>query len=76
MGVPVRTGDIKNAYFQGMKLTRIVLMRQPRGGLPDDSVKYNSTDHTNDDYLLAQVPIYGTGDASRGWWTKAEDGSG
>ena len=59
--------DVK---LKNMKLTRIMLMRQPRGGLPDDNIIYDSTDHSNDDYLLAQVPIYGTGDAGRGWWKK------
>ena len=56
----IRSGDIKNAYFQGEKLTMILLFRQPRGGLPDENVK-------PDDYLLAHVPIYGTKDAGRGF---------
>ena len=33
-GVPVQGSDIKNAYFQALPIDRIVLMRQPRGGLP------------------------------------------
>ena len=69
-GSDLRTGDIKNADFQGMKLTRILLMRQPRGGLPDPEVKYDRYNPEHNDYLLAQVPIYGTGDAGRGWWKK------
>ena len=59
----IKKGDISNAYFQGEKLIRKLLLRQPKGGLQDDSVR-------PDDRLLAQVPIYGTRDAGRGFWKR------
>ena len=31
----VKSGDITNAYFQGCPLERLILMRQPPGGVPD-----------------------------------------
>ena len=68
--VRVKAGDIKNAYFQGMKLARILLMRQPRGGIPDHEIKFYGGNHEDNDYLLAQVPIYGTTDAGRAFWKK------
>ena len=33
-GVPVESSAIRNAYFQAEPIDRIVLMRQPCGGLP------------------------------------------
>jgi hypothetical protein len=51
----IRSGDIENVDFQGMKLTRMLLVTQPGGGLPDAEVKPT-------DYLLAQVLIYRTTD--------------
>ena len=57
----IKSGDLENAYFIGMKLTRKLLLRQPKGGLP--GLLY-------DDRLLAKVPIYGTRDAGRGFWKK------
>ena len=33
-GVPVESSDIRNAYFQAEPIDRVVLMRQPSGGLP------------------------------------------
>ena len=33
-GVPLFSSDIKNTYFQAMPIDRIVIMRQPQGGLP------------------------------------------
>ena len=57
----IKCGDLENAYFNGMKMTRVLLLRQPKGGLP-------GMNHT--DRLLAKVPIYGTQDAGRGFWRK------
>ena len=57
----VKSGDLENAYFCGMKMSRKLLLRQPKGGLPglDSDVR-----------LLANVPIYGTRDAGRGFWKR------
>ena len=59
----VKSGDLDHGYFQGEKLTRPLVLRQPRGGLPDEHI--NATDK-----MLALVPIYGTKDAGRGLWKK------
>ena len=49
--------DLSNAYFQGEKMDRLLLLRPPRGGLPG---------MRDGDYMIAaNVPIYGTGDAGR-----------
>ena len=55
--------DITNAYFHGMILDRLMLLRLPRGGLPDESVPAGAM-------ILARVPIYGTRDAGRRIWAK------
>ena len=49
--VKMKTGDIVNAYFHGGKLTRTLLMRQPRGGVPDP--EWDPTD-----LMPVVVPIY------------------
>ena len=59
----VKSGDITNAYFQGCPLERLILMRQPPGGVPD-------VDVSADTMFVARVPIYGTCDAGRGFWKK------
>ena len=59
----IKSGDVENAYFQGEKPTRPLLLRQPKGGIPDDDVN-------DEDYLLALVPIYGTKDAGRSFWKR------
>ena len=55
----VRSLDAKNAYLQGEKIERDLFMQLPAGGIP--GVPAGSV-------LKANVPIYGTGDACRGWW--------
>jgi len=60
-GLKVRSADTTNAYFQGQELDRILLFKQPPGGLPDPELP-------PDAHLLARVPIYGTRDAGRGFW--------
>ena len=35
----IKKGDISSAYFQREKLTRKLLLRQPKGGLQEDSVR-------------------------------------
>ena len=47
----VKSGDITNAYFQGCPLERLILMRQPPGGVPD-------VDVSADTMFVARVPIY------------------
>ena len=53
----LKCADLSNAYFQGEKMDRLLLLRPPRGGLPGEG--------DNDYMLAANVPIYGTGDAGR-----------
>ena len=50
----VMCGDLESAYFTGERMSRVLLMRQPRSGLP--GIK-------PDDRLLARVPVYGTDSA-------------
>eukprot|EP00439_Symbiodinium_sp_Y106_P002780 s7959_g1.t1 len=53
--------DISSAYFQASPLERVLLMRQPSGGLPDVP---------EDAMLLCRLPIYGTMDAGRGFYNR------
>jgi hypothetical protein len=62
--LPVKTGDITNAYFQGKMLMRLLVFRQPKGGLP--GVPEGAC-------LVARVPVYGTRDAGRGFWKTLRD---
>ena len=55
--------DAKNAYLQGDAIERDLYLRLPQGGLP--GVAPGSL-------LKANVPIYGTGDAARGFWLKMQ----
>ena len=57
----VRCGDLESAYLTGEGMSRVLLLRQPRSGLPGLKP---------DDRLLALVPVYGTQDAARGFWIK------
>ena len=54
-------GDLESAYFTGERMSRVLLLRQPRSGLPGLKP---------DDRLLARIPVYGTQDAGRGFWEK------
>ena len=54
-------GDLESAYFSGERMSRVLLLRQPRSGLPVLKP---------DDRLLARVPVYGTQDARRGFWKR------
>ena len=60
-GVPPQSSDIRNAYFQALPIDRIVIMRQPSGGLPGVDPEA---------YLLIRVPVYGLCDSGRGFWKK------
>ena len=62
----VMSGGITNAYFQGCPLERLILMRQPLGGVPD-------ADISADTMFVARVPDYGTCDAGRSFWKKNYD---
>ena len=59
----IKSGDITNAYFQGCSLERLILIRQPPGGVPE-------VDTNADTMFVARVPIYGICDAGRGSWKK------
>ena len=59
----VKSGDITNAYFQGCPLERLILMKQPPGGVPDVGI-------SADTMFVARVPIFGTCDAGRDFWKK------
>ena len=62
-GVPIESSDIKNAYFQATPIDRVVLMRQPSGGLPGLEP---------DAMLIIRVPVYGLCDSGRGFWKKVD----
>ena len=47
----VKSGDITNAHFQGCPLERLLLMRQPPGGVPD-------VDISADTMFVARVPRF------------------
>ena len=53
--------DISSAYFQASPLERVLLMRQPSGGLPGVPEAA---------MLLCRLPIYGTIDAGRGFYNR------
>ena len=57
----LRCGDITSAYFQASPLERVLIMRQPTGGLPDVP---------EEAMLLCRLPIYGTVDAGRGFYNR------
>ena len=63
-GLDLWTADISNAYFQGEELDRLLLLEPPPGGLPDPDYADGET------MILARVPIYGTEDAGRKFWTR------
>ena len=62
--VRLKVGDISNAFFQGKEMDRGLLIRPPKGGLPDPEYADGET------MILARVPIYGTTDAGRKFWER------
>ena len=62
-GLKICSGDLDHGYFQGERLSKPLLLKPPKGGLPDSSIQES-------DRLLAFVPIYGTKDAGRGLWRR------
>ena len=61
----LKGSDVTNAYFQAKPLTRLLLMRQPTGGLGDPEVPAEAC-------LLCRVPIYGSIDAGRGFYLRMD----
>ena len=61
----LKGSDVTNAYFQANPLTRLLLMRQPTGGLGDPDVPAEAC-------LLCRVPIYGSIDAGRGFYLRMD----
>ena len=57
-GLTLHSADITSAYFQATPLDRVVIMRQPRSGLPDMDPSV---------MLLVRVPVYGLCDSGRGF---------
>eukprot|EP00439_Symbiodinium_sp_Y106_P032208 s2743_g3.t2 len=57
----LRCGDISSAYFQSEPLERVIIMKQPRGGLPGVPPEA---------VLLCRLPVYGTMDAGRGFYAR------
>ena len=64
-GLRLKGSDVTNAYFQAKPLTRLLLMRQPAGGLGDPDVPAEAC-------LLCRVPIYGSIDAGRGFYLRMD----
>ena len=62
-GVPLFSSDIKNANFHAMPIGRIVIVRQPQGGLPGVDPEA---------FLLIRVPVYGLCDSGRDFWKKVD----
>ncbi len=62
----IKMGDLQNGYFQGKKLTRPIILKQLKGGIPDP-------EYGPEDYMMAQVPIYGFKAAGRGLWKQMRD---
>ena len=57
--VKIGSADITNAYFQGEEFDRLLILKQPKGGLPGQPP---------DKRFLARVPVYGTHDGGRKFW--------
>ena len=64
--VKIKSADIRNAYLQGKEVDRIILYRIPKGGIPEEGVEEGAV-------IAARVPIYGTADAGRGFWTRLRE---
>ena len=62
-GVSIHSADVTSAYFQAKPLDRVLLMRQPRGGLPGVP---------SDALLLVRLPIFGLCDSGRGFWLRLD----
>ena len=54
----MKCSDLKNAYFNGVPLDRLLLLGAPRGGIPGEEGDENHA-------IASNLPVYGTGDAGR-----------
>ena len=52
---------LRNGYFQGQGMDRILLYRIPAEGIPRERI-------VGGEILASRVPVYGTKDAGRGLW--------
>ena len=59
----LKCADIKNAYFHADPIDRLLLLKPPRGGIPGYWKEEKIA-------IAANRPIYGTGDAGRGFYKK------
>ena len=50
----LRNADLRKGYFQGERLSKPLLLKQPRGGIPEPGIK-------EDDVLLASLEKSSTG---------------
>ena len=57
----LQTLDITNAYFHGEKIDRLVLLKQPRGGIPGEP---------EGQMYVCNTPIYGGKDSGRLFWKR------
>ncbi|OLQ03412.1 Copia protein [Symbiodinium microadriaticum] len=57
----IKSLDVTNAYFQGEEIDRVLLLSQPKGGLP--GLKPHQ-------HMLARAPIYGSTDGGRRFWKR------
>ena len=62
-GAHLHSADVASAYFQGRPLDRVLIMRQPRGGLPGVDPEV---------FFLVRVPVYGLTDSGRGFWLRLD----
>ena len=61
VGTKLHSADVSNAYFQSEPSHRVLLLRQPRGGLPQ--VDPNAA-------LLVGVPVRGLTASGRSFWLR------
>ena len=62
-GAQLHSADVASAYFQGRPLDRVLIMRQPRGGLPGVDPEV---------FFLVRVSVYGLTDSGRGFWLRLD----
>ena len=55
--------DVTNACFQGEEIDRVLLLKQPKGGLPGLKPE---------DHMLARAPIYLSHDGGRRFWKRLQ----
>ena len=61
----MKSCDVTNAYFQAAPATRLMLMAQPKGGVPDSSIPPEAC-------FICRVPVYGSVDAGRGFYLRMD----